>query len=48
MSRLAAMTAATDNARELITRLKTKYNKQRQVRITTEIIEAIGNVAVYS
>lgn len=47
VSRLAAMTAATDNARELITTLKTQYNKQRQARITTEIIEVIGNVASY-
>lgn len=47
VSRLAAMTAATDNARELITTLKTQYNKQRQARITTEIIEVIGNVAAY-
>lgn len=47
VSRLAAMTAATDNARELITTLKTQYNKQRQARITTEIIEVIGNVAAF-
>ncbi|PXF40820.1 ATP synthase gamma chain [Gracilariopsis chorda] len=43
-SRLAAMQAATDNARELITRLRSLYNKQRQARITNEIIEVTSNV----
>lgn len=43
VSRLAAMSAATDNARELVSRLRTQYNKQRQARITTELIEVISS-----
>ncbi|CAN8074392.1 unnamed protein product [Agarophyton chilense] len=43
-SRLAAMQAATDNARELITRLRSMYNKQRQARITNEIIEVTAGI----
>lgn len=38
-ARLTAMTAASDNARELVAGLRTKYNKERQARITNEIIE---------
>lgn len=45
VSRLQAMTAATDNARELMTRLRTQYNKQRQAKITEEIIEVVSNVS---
>ncbi|KAI0563753.1 ATP synthase [Gracilaria domingensis] len=41
-SRLAAMQAATDNARELITCLRSMYNKERQARITNEIIEVVA------
>lgn len=43
VSRLTAMTAATDNARDLISHLRTQYNKERQARITTEIIEVISS-----
>lgn len=42
-SRLAAMTAATENAREIVSSLRTRYNKERQARITTEIIEVVSN-----
>lgn len=38
-SRMNAMSAATDNARDLAERLKIRYNKERQARITKEIIE---------
>lgn len=48
VTRLAAMTAATDNARELIASLQTQYHKERQARITTELIEVISNTAVTS
>lgn len=44
VSRLAAMSAATDNAREIVSRLKMQYNRERQARITTELIEVISNV----
>lgn len=37
--RLAAMTAASENAQDLVERLQTQYNRERQARITTEIIE---------
>lgn len=43
VSRLAAMSAASDNARDLVSRLRTQYNKQRQARITTELIEVISS-----
>lgn len=43
-ARLAAMTAATDNARDLATGLRRKYHKERQARITNEIIEVVANV----
>lgn len=42
-SRLHAMTAATDNAREIVTSLQAQYNKARQAKITTEIIEVVSN-----
>lgn len=38
-SRLTAMTAASDNAAELISNLRRRYNKERQAAITSEIIE---------
>lgn len=42
-SRLAAMTAATDNAREIVAKLRLEYNKERQAKITNEIIEVVTN-----
>lgn len=42
-SRLAAMTAATDNARDIVASLQMRYNKERQARITAEIIEVVSN-----
>ncbi|HHY47752.1 MAG TPA: ATP synthase F1 subunit gamma [Firmicutes bacterium] len=41
-ARLTAMTAATDNATELIERLSTLYNRQRQAVITREISEVVA------
>jgi F-type H+-transporting ATPase subunit gamma len=41
-SRMLAMSAATDNAQELITKLVLNYNKVRQANITREISEIVG------
>lgn len=42
MSRMLAMKAATDNADEMITRLRLAYNKTRQAQITKELTEVIA------
>lgn len=44
-SRMAAMTAATDNATERIADLNLTYNKARQAQITNEISEIVGGAA---
>ncbi len=44
-SRMLAMKAATDNAKEFIQQLKLVYNKARQAAITQEIIEIISGAA---
>jgi len=44
-ARMVAMKAATDNAGELISDLKTLYNKARQAAITQEISEIVGGAA---
>lgn len=41
-SRMAAMDAATENAKELIHNLNLTYNKARQTAITTEIMDIVG------
>ena len=41
-ARMTAMTAATDNAGELISALDLEYNKLRQAGITNEISEIVG------
>ncbi|MCW6658863.1 ATP synthase F1 subunit gamma [Aerococcaceae bacterium NML191292] len=41
-SRMNAMRAATDNAKELIEQMKQKYNQQRQLKVTNEILEIIN------
>lgn len=41
-ARMTAMTAATDNAGELISTLHLEYNKLRQAGITNEISEIVG------
>jgi F-type H+-transporting ATPase subunit gamma len=44
-ARMVAMTAATDNATELIKDLKLEYNKLRQGNITKELLEIAGGQA---
>jgi F-type H+-transporting ATPase subunit gamma len=41
-ARMVAMKNATDNANTLITDLKLEYNKLRQGKITTELLEIVG------
>jgi len=41
-ARVAAMTAATDNAEELIQQLTLDYNKARQAGITKELLDIVG------
>ena len=44
-SRMAAMSAATDNATEKIADLNLTYNKARQAQVTNEISEIVGGAA---
>lgn len=44
-SRMAAMSAATDNATERIADLNLTYNKARQAQVTNEISEIVGGTA---
>lgn len=44
-SRMAAMSAATDNATERIADLNLTYNKARQAQVTNEISEIVGSAA---
>ncbi len=41
-ARMTSMEAATNNAGDLIDRLRLKYNKARQAAITTEILEVVS------
>lgn len=41
-ARMTAMTAATDNATELLSQLEISYNRARQAAITNEIIEIVA------
>jgi F-type H+-transporting ATPase subunit gamma len=41
-SRMRVMDAATNNARDLITKLQMQYNRARQANITTELTEIIS------
>jgi len=43
-ARMLAMQNATDNAKEIIKELKLMYNKQRQEKITNEILDISGGV----
>jgi F-type H+-transporting ATPase subunit gamma len=45
IARRVAMTAATENATEMIKTLSTQYNRVRQAQITKEISEIIGGAA---
>jgi len=44
-ARMAAMEGATKNAGEMIESLTLQYNRARQARITTELIEIISGAA---
>jgi F-type H+-transporting ATPase subunit gamma len=44
-ARMVAMTAATDNARDMIKALTMIYNRSRQTLITTELSEIMGGAA---
>lgn len=44
-SRMSAMSVATDNAREVADSLRMRYNRERQAKITTEIIEVTAAFA---
>ncbi len=41
-TRMTAMTAATDNAEEVVKDLSIKYNKMRQSTITAELLDIVG------
>ncbi len=41
-ARMTAMDIATENAQELVKELRTKFNKERQANITTEILEVVS------
>ena len=43
-SKMTAMSAACNNAEEMINKLTVDYNKARQASITQEIIEIVGGV----
>ena len=39
---MTAMDSTTENAKEVISTLELKYNRERQAKITAEIAEIIG------
>jgi len=47
-ARMVAMKSATDNAGDMINKLKLKYNKARQASITQEISEIVSGAAAVS
>jgi F-type H+-transporting ATPase subunit gamma len=48
IARMIAMKAATENAGDLIHRLSMQYNRARQSRITSELMDVIGGVEALS
>jgi F-type H+-transporting ATPase subunit gamma len=48
IARMVAMKSATDNADDLIRRLSMQYNRARQSRITSELMDVIGGVEALS
>lgn len=48
IARMVAMKAATENAGELIKELSMQYNRARQSRITSELMDVIGGVEAVS
>jgi F-type H+-transporting ATPase subunit gamma len=45
---MVAMKSATENAGDLIKRLSMQYNRARQSRITSELMDVIGGVEALS
>ena len=45
VARMTAMTAATDNAQDMIVSLGRRFNRSRQAQITTELSEIMGGAA---
>jgi F-type H+-transporting ATPase subunit gamma len=48
IARMVAMKSATDNADDLIKRLSRQYNRARQSRITSELMDVIGGAEALS
>ena len=48
IARMVAMKSATENAGDLIHRLSMQYNRARQSRITSELMDVIGGVEALS
>ena len=48
IARMVAMKSATENAQDLIHRLSRQYNRARQGRITSELMDVIGGVEALS
>jgi F-type H+-transporting ATPase subunit gamma len=48
IARMIAMKSATENAADLIQRLSMQYNRARQSRITSELMDVIGGVEALS
>ena len=48
IARMVAMKSATENAGDLIRRLSMQYNRARQSRITSELMDVIGGVEALS
>jgi F-type H+-transporting ATPase subunit gamma len=48
IARMIAMKSATENAEDLIRRLSMQYNRARQSRITSELMDVIGGVEALS
>lgn len=48
IARMVAMKSATENAQDLIHRLSREYNRARQSRITSELMDVIGGVEALS
>ena len=44
IARMVAMKSATENADELIRQLSMEYNRARQGRITSELMDIVGGV----
>ena len=47
-ARMTAMDSATTNANELLQSLNLTYNRARQAKITTEILEIVGGAEALS